>query len=86
MSYSTDQWWETMLKKYGTRENVREEMSRRKRTQGKQSTTGGFASDIKGKDGMTGKERAAYYGGKKNVTRTKESTTSVSEEADQDKE
>lgn len=82
MSYSTDKWWETMLKKYGTVEAVKAEMTRRKQKQGQQSTTGGFASNIKGKDGMTGKERAAYYGGKTNVKSKDISETGLSERAE----
>jgi len=80
MVYNTQKWWAGMLAKYGSEQAVREEMARRKQKQGKESTTGGFASDKVGADGLTGRERAKFYGGKNNVRKIKEDTT----ETDQD--
>jgi len=54
-----------MLAQFKTRDAVLAEMKRRRKAQGEMSTTGGFASDKVGKDGLTGPERAKKYGGKK---------------------
>ena len=62
---SKSKWWGTMLATYGTREKVLAEMKRRKQKGGQTSTTGGFASNKVGADGLTGRQRAAKYGVKK---------------------
>ena len=72
MVYDKSKWLATMIAKYGSEEAVREEMRRRKRKQGQTSFTGGFASNIKGRDGLTGPERASLYGGKRNVQENNE--------------
>lgn len=66
-------WMETMIKKHGSREAVRELMQGIGVEGGKVSKTGGFASAKVGKDGLTGKERASVAGSKggKTSKRTK---------------
>lgn len=84
MPYTQDsraKWLATMVAKFGSEQAVKDEMARRKQKQGMESTTGGFASDKVGRDGLTGKERAKLYGGR-NVTKVKERSAEDIEEAD----
>lgn len=55
-------WMETMIKRYGSREAVSEVMRESGRLGGTKSVNGGFASDVVGKDGLTGRERAKAVG------------------------
>lgn len=57
-------WKETMLNKYGSQQALHEAMQIRGAKGGRQSNTGGFASDKRGADGLTGRERAAIAGAK----------------------
>lgn len=57
-------WRATMLEKYGGQEGLTRKMQAIGAKGGKLSTTGGFASDKVGADGMTGRERA-HVAGKK---------------------
>ena len=59
---ATKKWRETMLKKYGGKEELRKKMQERGRKGGSMSNKGGFASDVIGKDGLTGRERAVKWG------------------------
>jgi len=62
---SRNKWRASMIERYGSWENVLAEMKRRKQKGGQTSTTGGFASNKVGADGLTGRQRAAKYGVKK---------------------
>jgi general stress protein YciG len=53
-----------MIAKHGSREAVKEFMQGIGAKGGKNGKTGGFACQLQGKDGLTGKERARYVGQK----------------------
>lgn len=55
---------ETMIKKYGSYEAWRKALAEGGRRGGRNGTTGGFASDVRGADGLTGIERARIAGKK----------------------
>lgn len=55
---ASKKWKQTMLKKYGE-DGLRKKMQGIGAKGGRNSGTGGFASDVVGKDGLTGRERAA---------------------------
>lgn len=56
-------WKRTMLERYG-KEGWRALMQKAGRAGGSMSSGGGFASDIVGKDGLTGRERSRIAGQK----------------------
>ena len=55
-------WMQTMINKHGSREAVIEIQKLIASKGGKNGNTGGFASDLVGKDGLTGRQRAAVKG------------------------
>lgn len=55
-------WRATMLEKYGGQEGLTRKMQAIGAKGGKLSTTGGFASDKVGADGMTGRQRSIICG------------------------
>lgn len=57
-------WLDTMIIKYGSREAVTEAMRSMGALGGAKSRSGGFACLVKGKDGLTGPERASSVGQK----------------------
>lgn len=59
---STKKWRKTMLEKYGGKEGLHKRMQEMGAMGGVKSKTGGFASNKKGDDGLTGKERASLVG------------------------
>lgn len=59
-----DKWLKTMIKKYGSREAVTEKQRAIGKIGGSISRTGGFASHVVGKDGLTGTQRAKIAGRK----------------------
>lgn len=56
------QWLETMIRKHGSREAVKEFMQGIGSRGGRNGSTGGFACELRGKDGLTGRERASRSG------------------------
>ena len=61
-----------MIAIHGTEKKVREVMADRMRKGGKATGAKGFASNVVGKDGLTGRERSKFYASKSNK-QTKES-------------
>lgn len=61
---ANSRWRKTMYEKYGGKEGVRKRMSEMGRIGGKRSRNGGFASDVVGADGLSGRERARLAGAK----------------------
>lgn len=59
-----DKMFKTMIKKFGSEEAARAWFRELGRRGGAASGAGGFASTNKGKDGMTGPERASIVGKK----------------------
>lgn len=59
---ANSRWRETMYEKYGGEEGVHERMREMGRLGGQRSRTGGFASDVVGADGLTGRQRAKIAG------------------------
>lgn len=51
-----------MIERFGSEEAYRMYMRELAHKGGKQSNTGGFASELKDKNGLTGAERASVYG------------------------
>lgn len=52
----------TMIEKYGSYEAYKQSMRERGSNGGKNGNTGGFASELIGDDGLTGRERARVVG------------------------
>lgn len=59
---AVSKWWSTMMERFGSEEAIRDHMVAMGKKGGKLSTTGGFASDKVGPDGLTGRERARLVG------------------------
>ena len=55
-------WRKTMLERFGGEEGLHKHMQEKGSKGGKLSTTGGFASKERGRDGLTGAERARLAG------------------------
>ena len=55
-------WMETMITKHGSREAVKAWMQNLGSKGGKNGSTGGFACELRGSDGLTGPERASVKG------------------------
>ncbi len=55
-------WRATMIEKYGSEEALHEAIAEMGRKGGEASHNGGFASNKVGKDGLTGRQRAALVG------------------------
>lgn len=55
---------ETMIAKYGSKENWLKHLKEMGSKGGRNGNTGGFASDVRGLDGLTGQERAIVAGKK----------------------
>ena len=64
---ATLKWRNTMEKRYGGANGVHKMMQEMGRKGGRISNSGGFASNIRGADGLTGKERARVAGAKGGV-------------------
>lgn len=61
---ATNRWRKTMEEKYGGKDGVHQMMQRIGSRGGQHSKRGGFASDVVGKDGLTGRQRARIAGAK----------------------
>lgn len=62
---AVERWRQTMLKKYGGEDGLRKKMQARGRKGGSViGTQGGFASELIGLDGLTGRQRARIAGAK----------------------
>lgn len=62
MNKKSNAWLKTMITKHGSLEAVREIQREIGRRGGKRSTGGGFASEVIGADGLSGRERARVVG------------------------